>query len=107
MKQPATLPITMFNNYVLIKLDESDEQTEGGLYLPTTKGERTDAWALKAVVTAVPSPEDNVIDDENILLLSLKPGDVIFVSKWEIHNLMLGTEKYAAVRAKDIMFKYG
>lgn len=105
MSQPINPTVQMFNNYVLVRIDESDEKTEGGLYMPTTKGERTEAVALKAVVVAI--PEDALAEESTMALVDMKPGDIIFCSKWELHAVRIGTEKYATVRAKDIMFKLG
>jgi len=88
----------MINGYVLVKLLEEDEKADNGMTLPMSKGERTEAVAIKAEVVRVGKAEeyDSVTFPEE--------GKTIYCSKWDVHSLRIGSEKFGAIRAKDIMF---
>lgn len=91
----------VLNGCVLLKLYESGEKTKSGLYISHSKGERTEAWALKARVIAF----DEYPQDEEVKTLEIKKDDVVYISKWEIHRAQINGEEYAIAKMKDILLK--
>jgi len=87
--------VSLYNEYVLLKLEDKDLKTEDGLFQKHTTGERTEAFAISGVVVSL--PKDNEYN--------LAVGDTVYVSKWEYHKMLIDGEEYAAVLYKNIILK--
>lgn len=86
------------NNYILIQIIKEGEKTETGLIIPEKKGERTESYAKRARIIAVPT---EYTDTEHPLEVS--GGELVFVAKWELHHAPSLAGDFAFIQAKDIL----
>ncbi len=74
---------------VLIKIQEMESQTKGGLFIPDTAKEKTQ----RGEVVAVGSSED----------ISVKVGDIVLYDKYAGSNLTIEDVEHLIVRIDDII----
>lgn len=82
---------------VLVKRMEEEEQKIGSLYVPDTAKEKPQ----KAKVISVgPGKTD---DNGKLHPLSVKPGDVVLISKWGGTEVKIKGEEHLILREDDIL----
>lgn len=86
------MKVVMLNDFILVRLLLDDEKTESGVILPTAKGERTEAKAIKAEVI---EPNKNAPE--------IKKGMIVYVGNWELNHAVIHGTKYAMIK-KDWVF---
>lgn len=91
------------NNYILVEVDEEVEKTSTGLLVPTVKGERTEAYAIRAIVVEIGEYAKNLKILDDVIRMRIKVGDKVLVAKWEGQNVSANGKKYILIKAEHIM----
>lgn len=83
-----TIQVTDGN--VLIRIEKGNTTSDSGIVLAraTDKQKALEAEAYRAVV---------------VKSLSYKTGDIVYVSKWEVHHCMIDGEQLAVVNEKNVL----
>jgi chaperonin GroES len=89
--------IVPINEHIVVKLEESEEKTKGGIVLPDTAKEKPQ----KGKVVAAGS--GRVLDNGQRLPLEVKAGDIIIFSKYAGTELKLDDEKYLIISESDVL----
>lgn len=89
------MQILPVNNYVLVELDNESEKTETGLLVPGVKGDKAEAYAIRAIVKE--------ISKEVTGKLAWKVGDKVLVAKWEGQNVSANGTNYILIKPEHVM----
>ena len=74
---------------ILVKVEEGDEKTAGGIYIPDTAQEKTQNGVVAAIG-----------DDEEI---KVKVGDKIIYDKYAGTSVKVGDEEQLILKAADVL----
>ena len=78
---------------ILVKIEEGDEKTAGGIYIPDTAQEKTQNGVVAAIG-----------DDEEI---KVKVGDKIIYDKYAGTSVKVGDEEQLILKAADVLAIFG
>lgn len=78
---------------ILVKVEEGDEKTAGGIYIPDTAQEKTQNGVVAAIG-----------DDEEI---KVKVGDKIIYDKYAGTSVKVGDEEQLILKAADVLAIFG
>lgn len=82
---------------VLVKREEAEEKTAGGIIIPDTSKEKPS----KGVVVAV---GDGARDEKgNVIPMTLKVGDKVFFTKWGGTEIKIDDEELLIMKENDIL----
>lgn len=81
---------------VIVKPQEAEEKTAGGLYLPDTAKEKP----IEGTIVAV-GPGRTTEDGKNVPM-SVKAGDTVLYGKYGGTDITVGGEDYLIMRESDI-----
>lgn len=82
---------------VLVKREDAEEKTSGGIIIPDTSKEKPS----KGVVVAV---GDGARDEKgNIIPMTLKVGDKVFFTKWGGTEVKIDNEDLLIMKESDIL----
>ncbi|MFA4028599.1 MAG: hypothetical protein GDYSWBUE_000615 [Candidatus Fervidibacterota bacterium] len=90
------MKIKPLRDKVLIKVEEEEEKTAGGIYLPDTAKEKPQ----RGIVVAV--GDGKVTDEGKVIPISVKVGDRVIFSKYAGTEIKLNGEKHVILSADDI-----
>ncbi|MCS7254125.1 MAG: co-chaperone GroES [Armatimonadota bacterium] len=90
------MKIKPLRDKVLIKVEEEEEKTAGGIYLPDTAKERPQ----RGIVVAV--GDGKVTDEGKVIPINVKVGDKVIFSKYAGTEIKLDGEKHVILSADDI-----
>ncbi|MFA4044509.1 MAG: hypothetical protein HZRFUVUK_001301 [Candidatus Fervidibacterota bacterium] len=90
------MKIKPLRDKVLIKIEEEEEKTAGGIYLPDTAKEKPQ----RGVVVAV--GDGKLTDEGKVIPISVKVGDRVIFSKYAGTEIKLNGEKHVILSADDI-----
>ncbi|MEE9516342.1 MAG: co-chaperone GroES [Candidatus Adiutricales bacterium] len=82
---------------VLVKREEEEEQTVGGIIIPDTAKEKPQQGTIIAV------GKGKVLDNGTKIELDVKVGDKILFSKYAATDIKLEDEEYLIMREDDIL----
>jgi len=82
---------------VLLKILETEEKTEGGIFLPDTAKEKPQKGEVVAVGTG------KVLADGKKVPIEVKVGDKVIFSRYAGDEVKDGEEKYLLVNERDIL----
>ena len=82
---------------VLLKIVETEEKTEGGIFLPDTAKEKPQKGEVVAVGTG------KVTSDGKKVPIEVKVGDKVIFSRYAGNEVKDGEEKYLLVNERDIL----
>lgn len=94
------LPI---NNFILVEVDEESEKTESGLLVPGVKGEKTEAYAIRAIVNEIGEFANEVKINDKLKPFKLKKGEKVLVAKWEGQNVSANGKSYILIKPEHVM----
>lgn len=77
---------------ILFKKDDKDTQTAEGLYIAHSEGEKTEAVAIKGTVLSTGAE-------------TIAVGDIIYVSKWEVHQVTIDGQPYYVCKESDVLLR--
>lgn len=89
--------LTMLSSYVLVKEIKANEQTVGGIYVPTTA--KSDNLVKASVVSAGPGSYEGTTFVET----AVKQGDVVLIDKSVSKEVKIQDEVYLVVFNSDIL----
>lgn len=105
------MKIKPINNFILVEVDETTEQTESGLMVPGVKGEKTEAYAIRAIIIDIAekvkqtfwtTPERaKELKKQN--KTEFKKGDTVLVMKWEGQNVSANAKNYILIKPEHVM----
>ena len=75
---------------VLLSIEEVEEKTKGGLYIPQTAQEKTQTGAVVAVG-----------DDKDVI--TVKKGDKVLYAKYMGSDVEIDNEKYVIIKESDVL----
>ena len=81
----------------LLKILETEEKTEGGIFLPDTAQEKPQKGEVVAVGTG------KVLADGKKVPIEVKVGDKVIFSRYAGDEVKDGEEKYLLVNERDIL----
>ena len=82
---------------VLVKREDAEEKTSGGIIIPDTSKEKPS----KGVIVAV---GDGARDEKgNIIPMTLKVGDKVFFTKWGGTEVKIDNEDLLIMKESDIL----
>ena len=90
------MKIKPLRDKVLIKVEEEEEKTAGGIYLPDTAKEKPQ----RGIVVAV--GDGKLTDEGKVIPISVKVGDKVIFSKYAGTEIKLNGEKHVILSADDI-----
>lgn len=82
---------------VVVKPDEAEEKSGGGIILPDTAKEKPQRGEVVAVGPG------KISDSGNLIKISVKKGDKVLYGKYSGTEIMLEGEEYLIMRESDIL----
>jgi len=92
----AQFKIQPLHDRVVVKPNEAEETTKGGIYLPDTAKEKP----IEGKVVAI--GEGRVSDDGKVTKLTVKVGDSVLYGKYSGTEVKIDGEDYLIMRESDI-----
>ena len=84
------MKIKPLEDRVLLKIDQGDQKTKGGLYIPETAQEKTQTGRVGAVG-----------DDKDVI--KVKVGDKVMFDKYAGTNVKIDDEEHLVVKMSDLI----
>lgn len=82
---------------VLVKREEAEEKTAGGIIIPDTSKEKPS----KGIIVAI---GDGARDEKgNVIPMTLKVGDKVFFTKWGGTEIKIDDEELLIMKENDIL----
>lgn len=75
---------------VLVKVEQGEEKTKGGLFIPDTAKEKTTTGLVEAV-------------GDDTEAISVKVGDKVMYDKYAGTSISIDDEDYLVIRAEDLL----
>jgi chaperonin GroES len=93
----SNIKITPIGDRVLVKQEEGEQQTQGGIFLPDAAKEAPQ-WG-----TIVRTGKGKMLKNGEIRPLTVKEGDKIIFGKYSGTKVKMGSEELLFMREEDIM----
>ena len=90
----------LFDDRVLVKPNQAEEKTAGGIIIPDTAKEKPQKGTVVAVGKGKYAEQSG-----NLIPLQIKEGDVIMYGKYGGTEISIDGEDYLIMRASDILMK--
>ncbi len=82
---------------VLVKREDAEEKTSGGIIIPDTSKEKPSKGSVVAI-------GDGVRDEKgNLIPMNLKVGDKVFFTKWGGTEIKVDDEELLIMKESDIL----
>lgn len=91
------MTIRPLHDRILLKRDNEEERTAGGLYIPDSAKER----ANRAKVVAV--GKGRILEDGSVVPLKVKAGDTVLFGKYAGTDITLDGQEHLIMREEDII----
>ena len=91
------MTIRPLHDRILLKRDNEEERTAGGLYIPDSAKER----ATRAKVIAV--GRGRTLQDGTVVPLKVKAGDTVLFGKYAGTDITLDGQEHLIMREEDII----
>lgn len=91
------MTIRPLHDRILLKRDNEEERTAGGLYIPDSAKER----ATRAKVVAV--GRGRTLQDGTVVPLKVKAGDTVLFGKYAGTDITLDGQEHLIMREEDII----
>ncbi len=92
----------LFDDRVLVKPNQAEEKTAGGIIIPDTAKEKPQKGTVVAVGKGKYAEQTG-----NLIPVQVKEGDVIMYGKYGGTEINIDGEDYLIMRASDILIKLG
>lgn len=96
----AKSKIELFDDRVLVKPNQAEEKTAGGIIIPDTAKEKPQKGTVVAVGKGKYAEQTG-----NLIPVQVKEGDVIMYGKYGGTEINIDGEDYLIMRASDILIK--
>ena len=94
----SKVKIRPLGDRVLVKQDEAEEKTAGGIYLPDAVAKDAPQWG-----TIIRTGTGKVLENGETRALSVKEGDKIIFGKYSGTKVKMDSEELLFMREEDIM----
>lgn len=107
---PVPCTVTPLADRVLIKMDETDERSEGGVILPATSRERPAYGIVIAVGPTVGAATQKILEDVpsparaamGLTIPQIRPGNRVLVSQYAGEDVQDGETTLRLIREDDV-----
>jgi chaperonin GroES len=99
-KKNGGIRIVPLGDKVVLRRQEAESKTAGGIVLPDTAKDKPQKGEVVAV------GDGHVRDDGNKVPLSVKEGDKVIFSSYAGDEIKVGEEEYLLLREGDILATY-
>ena len=96
-KKSKKTKLTPLGDRVVLKRDEAETETSGGIVLPDSAADKPQRGKVVSV------GEGHVKDDGTKVPLTVKPGDEVIFSSYAGEEITIGDEDYLLLRESDIL----
>jgi chaperonin GroES len=96
-----TGPLKPLNNFVLVRVAKSDDQTSGGILLTAKAKAKKTEGTVVAVGPGRAHPESGYL-----LTIPVQPGEGVVYGKYDGTEVEYDGEKHSLIREEDILVKY-
>ncbi|NOX54397.1 MAG: co-chaperone GroES [Planctomycetes bacterium] len=100
VKEKSKIKLVPLGDRVVVKREEAEETTSGGIVLPDTAKDKPQRGEVIAV------GDGHVKDDGTKVPLTVKEGDKIIFSSYAGDEITIGDEEYLLLRESDILATY-
>jgi len=100
VKEKSKIKLVPLGDRVVVKREEAEETTTGGIVLPDTAKDKPQRGEVVAV------GDGHVKDDGTKVPLTVKEGDKIIFSSYAGDEITIGDEEYLLLRESDILATY-
>ena len=100
VKEKSKIKLVPLGDRVVVKREEAEETTSGGIVLPDTAKDKPQRGEVVAV------GDGHVKDDGTKVPLTVKEGDKIIFSSYAGDEITIGDEEYLLMRESDILATY-
>jgi chaperonin GroES len=91
------MKVRPLHDKVLVKVQEAEEKTKGGIIIPETAAEKPQEGKVIAVGTGI------ILPDGNIKPLDVKKGDKILFGNYGVQPITVEGEEYLIVSEDEIL----
>ncbi|MDR1425971.1 MAG: co-chaperone GroES [Rickettsiales bacterium] len=91
------MKIRPLQDRILVKREDAEEKTAGGIIIPDTSKEKPSKGTVVAVGTGARN------DRGDIISMTLKVGDRVFFTKWGGTELSIDNEELLIMKESDIL----
>ena len=91
------MKLTPIGDRVLVKRNEAEEKTAGGIVLPDTAKEKPKQGEVIAVGSG------RLTDDGERVALAVKKGDTVLFTSYAGNEVKIGGQEYLLMREEDIL----
>ncbi len=96
-KKKSSVNVRPLYDRVLVKPEEAEDKTSGGIYLPDTAKERPQRGEIVAVGIG------RLLDTGKLIEPSVKVGDKVLYGKYSGTEVKIDGEEYTIVRESDLL----
>ena len=97
LEKPLVENLVPMNDRILVKRDEEEERSVGGIVIPDTAKEKP----VRGTVVAV--GQGKRLKSGQIQALSIKVGDKIYFGKYSGTEIKLDAQEYLIMREEDVL----
>lgn len=92
------MKVTPLNNNILVEVSTEADETKGGIMVPKTQGEKTEAYAIFGKIAAI--SKQMKIEDTNS---EYSVGSKVLVKKWEGQDVSINGKKHILIEPQHVM----
>lgn len=96
-RAPAKINLQPLGDRIVVKRDESDEKTEGGIYLPDSAKDKPTRGTIISV------GDGRLLDDGSRGEMQVQVGDQVLFTSYAGENIQIGDDEYLLMSESDVL----
>ncbi len=96
-RAPGKINLQPLGDRIVVKRDESDEKTEGGIYLPDSAKDKPTRGTIISV------GDGRLLDDGNRGEMQVQVGDQVLFTSYAGENIQIGDDEYLLMSESDVL----
>lgn len=96
-KKKTSVNLQPLGDRIVVKRDEGNEKTEGGIFLPDSAKDKPTRG------TVVSIGDGKLLDDGSRSELQVKEGDVVLFTSYAGENIEIGDQEYLLMSETDVL----
>ncbi|MFK7737466.1 MAG: co-chaperone GroES [Pirellulaceae bacterium] len=96
-KKKTSVNLQPLGDRIVVKRDEGNEKTEGGIFLPESAKDKPTRG------TVVSIGDGKLLDDGSRSELQVKEGDVVLFTSYAGENIEIGDQEYLLMSESDVL----
>jgi chaperonin GroES len=96
-KKKTNVNLQPLGDRIVVKRDEGNEKTEGGIYLPDSAKDKPTRG------TVVSIGDGKLLEDGSRSELQVKEGDVVLFTSYAGENIEIGDQEYLLMSESDVL----